>query len=225
MIPLIGESDFMARGAMSAGDGQICKMLRSHFSTLRQRQKQSTDSFWKATEDLRFTLKFVNDSVTHPVSMLQEMGIINLRRSIAFNFDLLQLSLVIPRARFVVALHREGWKDTNDEASQRALAQLVGPGETKQWLLMCYPEDSEIAREIMENPRLTATETNLSTEAQIKASARRVVEHSTEVPFPLVAVQYERDLADFEVADFCPVDIKPKFSFIHCESFNLRGPG
>jgi hypothetical protein len=217
MILPIGESDFMARAGPSSGDGQICKMLRSHFITVRQRQKQSTDSFWKATEDLCFTLKFVNDSVTHPVSVLQGMGIINLRRSIAFNFDLLQLSLVIPRTRFVVALHREGWKEVTDDASQ--LAQLVGPAETKQWALMCYPEDSKIAREIMQNPRLIATESNLSTEAHIRAT-----EHSADVPFPLVAVQYERDLADFEVADFCPVNVKPKLSFVHCESFNVRTP-
>jgi hypothetical protein len=129
---------------------------------------------------------------------------------------------VIPRTRFVVALHREGWKDVTDDTSQ--LTPLVGPTETKQWALMCYPEDSEIAREIMENPRLIATDSNLLTEAQIKATARRGIEHIPDVPFPLVAVQYERDLADFEVADFSPVDVKPKLIFIHCESFNVRTP-
>jgi hypothetical protein len=205
----------MRNGSITVGDEQISKMVRNHFSYLRQRQRQGVD-LSTTTEDLRFILKFISDSVSHPVAVLQTMGIINLKRYLAFNFDILQSFLVMSRTRILSTLSREGWKDA-DAASQTAISPIVGANELKNWTCLVIPDDTDLARDVIENARLAATEADPG-KIDGKTKAGPLV-------FPLVTLEYERDFFQNSLAiDPVIKTVRPKLVFERVESFELRVP-
>jgi hypothetical protein len=174
--------------SLTSADEQICNLIRNHFSYLRQRQRQGIDPS-TVTADVHFALKFVNDSVSHPATVLLTLGVINLRRQIAFNFTAFQSTIVLARTRIVTGLHRDGWKDA-DQSALALVRPIVGESQIKNWSCMVPPEDPEFTRDILQNARLIATEANLAAperaaEPQPKPGGRSL--------FPLVSIEYERD--------------------------------
>ena len=207
--------------SISQSQEQICKMLRSHFNSLRQRQKQNRDVSSKITDDVKFVLKFVSDSVRYPAPILRAMGMILFKDCIAFNLNVLFIQLAITRRNSILpSLHREGWKDVDKKVGQQ-LEELVGANEMKNWYVLEYPLDTEIHRDILENPGLMATGESLAEDKEGEQ------EDSGEVSFPLVSIQYERVFEDFLVADFEPLEVatkKRKMEIVKCEYMEFRVP-
>lgn len=204
----------MQNGRITEGDEQICKMVRSHFSNLRQRQRQGVD-LSTTTEDLRFMLKFISNSVTQPVTVLRKMGVINLRRCLAINLDILQTVLVMPRVRILNALYREGWKD-DDPNSQLGILPIVGESEVKNWVCLIVPDDTKLIRDVIENMQLTATEANQAQRGDPK-------EKTVQPRFPMVAIEYERDFHREAIAiEPEPQPAKPKLVMVKLEPLEFR---
>lgn len=60
---------------------RIIQMIQNHFSNIRQKQKQNHD-LTSLTDEIRFILTFVNDSVMYPVPLLKKMGIIIIKQKL-----------------------------------------------------------------------------------------------------------------------------------------------
>lgn len=60
---------------------RIIQMIQNHFNNIRQKQKQNHE-LTLLTDEIRFILTFVNDSVMHPVPLLKKMGIIIIRQKL-----------------------------------------------------------------------------------------------------------------------------------------------
>lgn len=197
---------------------QLCRILRTHFNSLRQRQKQNRD-LTTITEDVKFAIKFVGDSVPRPVPVLRSMGMILLRNHIAFNLNMLVTQLAITRKNGILAtFHRDGWKNANDEIIQQIIP-LVGENDLKNWCVLEYPVESEISRELMANTSLLATETSISED--IKAAD---TDDHGDVSFPLVSIRYERVFSECSVVDFAPLERAVKMEIVKTENLSLRIP-
>jgi hypothetical protein len=142
--------------------------------------------------------RFLGDSLVNPVIVLREMGIINLRRWIAFNFTLLQVHIAMPRNRIISMLEREGWKKPEDETSQ-ALIPLIGEQELKNWSVLRYPAGIALEKELMTNSRLSASVATLTASPQTAEIAE-----VRKMGYPLVSVHYERELQTFVDAEVRP---------------------
>lgn len=186
---------------------KFCTILRNHFNSLRQRQKQNRDQT-TLTEDIRFLLKFVNDSVPNPIPILKAMGVINFRTFIAFNFTILQSQITFPKNRFIPSLLRDGWKDVTAENAEN-ISLLVGVAFVKNWICFMFPTNSEIAKFLNESPRLIASEKTMNAKGLndgIQANYEPYsVETAAESLFPLVSIQYERVMDSFSITEFKPV--------------------
>ncbi|KAH0795650.1 hypothetical protein GPJ56_000529 [Histomonas meleagridis] len=140
---------------------------------------------------------------------------------------MLQLQLMIPRNRTISSLHREGWKDAQ-EKYQNLVVPLVGENTAKDWLILVYPEDTEIAMYISQTPRLIATEANIRrSDINIQEAPKQQQNQNKESLFPLVSIQYERELFNTEVVDFIPLEeavktTKPKMEIVMCQSYDFR---
>jgi hypothetical protein len=210
---------------LSPESQNVCKILHTHFNALRQKQKQSIE-LSSITDDIRFLLKFVLDSVKEPVMVLRIFGIIITRQFVAFNLNSLQTHLCFAsKGRVATALRRDGWKEADDTLKQQ-LFPLIGENEAKNWTALRFPEDA-VAKDFMDM-RLIATETNIRRSMR---DPRPLPMAYMPVPqntgFPLVAVRYERVYKDFEVADFKPLEdalLGRKLDMFHAEPLNLRIP-
>ena len=60
---------------------RIIQMIQNHFNNIRQKQKQDRDSSL-LTDEIRFILTFVNDSVMYPVPLLKKMGILIIKQKL-----------------------------------------------------------------------------------------------------------------------------------------------
>jgi hypothetical protein len=207
----------MNHGQFTVGDEAICTMVRNHFGNLRQRQRQGMD-LSTTTEDIRFILKFIGSSVPHPVAVLQTMGIIHFRRFLAFNFAALQANLVLSRTRIMSALYREGWKEA-DASAQLAIAPIVGEADVKEWACLVVPGDTDLARELIENAPLTAADAGGADAPRCEARPARAPR------FPLVRVEYERDLVT-EGFTIAPAP-RRALALVHFEpmAFRVGAPG
>jgi hypothetical protein len=162
-------------------------------------------------------LKFISNSVTQPVAVLRAMGVINLRRCLAINLDILQMVLVMPRARILNALYREGWKD-GDASALLGIRPIVGESEVKNWVCLTVPDDTEIIRDVIENMQLTATEANSANHPQ-----RGDPKEKAAPRFPMVAIEYERDFHREAIAiEPEPQPQKPKLVRVKGESLEFR---
>jgi hypothetical protein len=182
----------MASSDILSNADHVRQIIKSHFSSTRQPSQFSFDSS-PITEDLRFLIRFVSDSVAHPVVVLRDMGIINLQRWIAINPTVLQPYLARQRNRISQTLETEEWK-REDEALPR-LTALIGADEVKNWNIWRYPTGVALERELMDNRRLAATPANLTpTDAGDTAEPPKM-------GYPLVSVHYEREFQRFVEAE------------------------
>ena len=199
-------------------------MVRTHFSSLRQRQKQNRD-LTTITDDVKFVIRFVGDSVPRPVPVLLEMGMIVLRDYIAFNLVQLCTHLAItPKSSILMSLHRDGWKDV-EGGVEKLIAPLVGENEVKNWSVLEYPVESEIGRLVMTNQAVMATETELKEDGKQDGA-----EVPDDIEFPLVAIEYEREL----VTGVCEITMElgkspvakkfVKGEIVKCEEMSFRVP-
>jgi hypothetical protein len=213
----------MTAPAISEADERLCKILRGNFNSLRQRQKQGRENS-TLTDDIRFTLQFINSSVNRPVAVLRVLGIIITPTFVAFHLNALQSELCLAsKTRALSLLHRDGWKEA-DESCRRALFPLIGEPEAKNWYLMNFPDDS-VAKDFLDT-RMIATEANINPTTQDRQNPTTPIQ--SDVIFPLVSIQYERVYEDMEVVDFKPLakalEQNRKLEIFRAESFQLRTP-
>ena len=208
----------------SGSKAQLCRMVRTHFNSLRQRQRQSRD-LTTITDDVKFVIRFVGDSVPRPVPVLLEMGMIIVRDYIAFNLAQLSTHLAIVRkSSILLSLHRDGWKDVEGDTA-KLIAPLVGENEVKNWSVLEYPVESEIGRLVMTNKAVMATEAELKEDGKQEGA-----EVPDDIDFPLVAIEYEREL----VTGVCEITMElgqgpavKKFvngDIVKCEEMSFRVP-
>ncbi|OHT04810.1 hypothetical protein TRFO_27675 [Tritrichomonas foetus] len=203
----------MTEITLNRNEEQIIRMLQKHFFNLRQRQKQDID-ITSLTDDLRFTLTFVNDSVMHPVPLLKKMGILvakygkQNKKLVGIHYQILQKHLFLPRTRTISSLHREGWKDA-DEKQRTVFIPFVGINFLKEWSILIYPEDTDLSRYIAENARLIASEELLQPKNANK-NVDDILNNAGDQRFPLVAIQYEREFANFDLANYPPLNFGEK---------------
>ena len=179
---------------------QIRQYVIRYFKTLRLKQNQNRD-ITAITEDILFVIRFVNESVSQPVSELNLMGIVILKAGICFNLDTLSAHICITQKQKILSsLQRDGWRQATSEAYE-ALKQLIGENSIKNWIIfeLPLPEKSEITQYVNENPRLFATASSISMQ-----NIPLIPPHQMPSYFPLVSIQYERENAYFDIFDFDP---------------------
>ena len=235
MVTFFSKAKFtktMSQEYENYNDNQISELVRNHFFNLRESQRQNCN-MTSLTDDIRFTVCFVNSSVVYPVPLLKKMGIIVIKgpkKMIAINFLQIQYHLNLPRNKTMTSLHREGWKDA-DDSQRNQLGVLVGKINVKDWSLLLFPEDTNLAKYISENHRVLASEETMFVNNNKKNKVNTLMNNRTEdVVFPLVTVQYERDFFNMENANY-PPDAnfqkmpmqnlqRPNLQIVQCASFN-----
>lgn len=197
----------------------VAQLIRSHFTSLRTKQKQM-QNLTALTKDIIFLIRFVNDSLTNPIPVLKTLGIICLKNITAFNIEAFEGSIRLSKGRALSQLHREGWKNAEEDA-YKMLGTLVGQNATKQWSCLKNPSDSEFSVYLAENSRLIATPANINqTSVTPKSSS-----DSAENRFPLVTIHYERVIDQFEIADFIPNPyVNPTLKVCNVDSYDARAP-
>ena len=185
--------------------------LKNHFNNLREKQKQNRD-LTSLTEDLKFTISFVNNSTTLPVPLLKLMGIICFKEFLALNINLLQPLLTIYKIKIIPNLLKEGWKEFNLEKNDFFIS-LIGINQIKNWTFLKFPNNSEILNFFEKNLKLIANEKNIFN------FNSDINENHVDALFPLVSIQYERVIDSFNIIDHKP--LKNNFKFYNLKfSFN-----
>ena len=188
--------------------------LKNHFNNLREKQKQNRD-LTSLTEDLKFTISFVNNSTTLPVPLLKLMGIICFKEFLALNINLLQPLLTIYKIKIIPNLLKEGWKEFNLEKNDFFIS-LIGINQIKNWTFLKFPNNSEILNFFEKNLKLIANEKNIFN------FNSDINENHVDALFPLVSIQYERVIDSFNIIDHKPLKNNFKFTIEKFPSINYR---
>lgn len=196
----------MEAGVVYENEDTICKIIRTHFLRLRDEQKNGKQREKPLTEDISFTFNMVNQNVGQPVQVLKAMGIIFFGDAIAFNFSLFQAQVICCQSRALALLKQEGWTDVSSKYTKR-LGALIGANEVKNWMTFSYP-NGELSKYLENNKRLIATETCFGLD-----HAPNFILIGPDMPpddvliephFPLVSIQYERQMENATVVSIEP---------------------
>ena len=177
---------------------KIREYVMRYFYALRKKQNQNRD-LTLLTEDILFVIRFVNESVSHPVSELYSMGIVILKSYICFNITVLQEILHInQKQKIISSLQVDNWNRATTDI-YALLSKIIGENDAKNYFIYELPEKSDIYLYIHENPRLLATQMSINMK-----STPLIPPHQITTYFPLVSIQYERENEFFNIFDFDP---------------------
>lgn len=201
---------------------KICKTLQKYFSGLRNSQNNKLD----LTDNIRFAIKFINDSVARPVPVLESIGIIVIdEKTIAFNFLLMEPCLLVQRGLFKTFLNRNGWKDVDSEKYKQYLIKIVGENKLKYWMIFKPKSNSEVIKYLNENKRIISNEENRKQiiNDKIKCNEDDILS------YPLVSLEFEREFFNTNMVDFQPLEemvknTKSKMEIVKCENYSIRIP-
>lgn len=177
---------------------KIKQIIRGHFQNLRQKQTQNRE-LTTMGDDIKFLVKFINDSIYFPIPVLRAVGVIILKNTIGFHQAV--FPEFIKNSRFKNKLMAEGWR----EIQGQQLDSLIGAQNAKNYSLFEIPEISELYRYTLENPRVVATQETVNMPFKENSSHTNNSKISClDTPFPLVSIQYEREQTSYNIFEYLP---------------------